>query len=363
MVVESDRAGSQVTCPNCRRTLKVPSGQDRGVQLPEVPAAAKMRTSRICPRCRKEVPVDVQMCPHCKAILMDGPGASASSGGSAPAASRTSSKGAARQNESALKYGGNRGSWWAQLSDGGKFGVIGGIAGGVILVAVILLLVWNRGSVLGGLGAHTDGLKALEEGRRLESLGQFQDAYLMYSLTSRDKALRSTGDPQDAKMADQIKDRYNAMTFLAYDPQKRASESVIWRPKNATELEQGRAAMRAAYGTYRSLSVAVDNIGIPAVAAARANGNKAEYEGKVLQAMDAYVALVKGANPQQLATITFQQLREGVKYMASTLANWDNAERRADYLTRTTKYLEANKEFVSVDPPTDDFWEGTKYSN
>jgi endogenous inhibitor of DNA gyrase (YacG/DUF329 family) len=74
MVMESDRAGTTVTCPNCKRTLRVPSGKDRGVELAPVPAAAKSRTSRQCPRCDKEVPVDSQICPHCKQILLDDAG-------------------------------------------------------------------------------------------------------------------------------------------------------------------------------------------------------------------------------------------------------------------------------------------------
>ena len=68
MVVESDRAGAVVTCPNCRRSLKVPSGKERGV---EIPAAATTRTSRRCKRCGKDVPVDSQICPHCNTITMD----------------------------------------------------------------------------------------------------------------------------------------------------------------------------------------------------------------------------------------------------------------------------------------------------
>jgi len=133
MVADSDKAGAIVTCPNCRRRLRVPSGKDRGVEIPASPAAT--RTLRRCPRCGHDVPIDSQTCPHCQADLRGGPAA-----GSAPAEAGPSAPATADASLEALKrasarrpaadtrgivLGGYRGNWFTRLTPGGRAGSSG----------------------------------------------------------------------------------------------------------------------------------------------------------------------------------------------------------------------------------------------
>ena len=127
MVVESDKAGAVVMCPNCRRRLKIPSGKGRGVEIPAAPTTAA-RTSRRCPRCGKDVPVDSQICPHCQAVLTDDGAAAAAkpAAKAAPvAAGKTRSHTTGRRSPigrpaGGIVYGGARGGWYSRLTPGGK---------------------------------------------------------------------------------------------------------------------------------------------------------------------------------------------------------------------------------------------------
>jgi hypothetical protein len=359
MVADSERAGEVVTCPNCKRALKVPTGKDRGVELAPVPASAKLRTSRTCQRCRKEIPVDVQMCPYCKAILMDAAG-----GAAAPAAgtARPASQPGARKSAASgaggtpIVYGGNRGSWWSQMSPGGKAGVIGGIAAAFLLFIVVLIVVGKshiRDTIVSDRGSAQ---QALDAGRGLEAVGKFQAAYDLYSLSTRDNSLRNTGQASDVQLADAIKQRYNALTYLAPDPQLRKGESVYWKPKDQVELDQQLANLRAGYEPYRQLALAITSLAMPATKDAQTTPDKAAYEAKTRQVMDAYVTLVAKSTPQQRATYTFQQIDEGIRYMTGALRNWDKPD-RGNYLVSGWNYFDACRERLEMTEAFgDNFW-------
>jgi hypothetical protein len=364
MVVESDRAGSQVMCPNCRRTLKVPSGQDRGVELAPVPAAARTRTSRICQRCRKEVPVDVQMCPHCKAILLDGSSMAAAAAAAIgtpgaptakPGAGKTGAKTASGQAGSPILYGGNRGSWWSQMSNGGKAGLVGGIAGGALLLIIILVV---SGSFGGSPGvAREEGRKILEQGKKFEILGKFQEAYVLYSSTARERTLRGSSQADDVALADQLHNRFLALQYLAHEPQIRTGESVYWIPKNQAELDQGQAALRSGYTPFRNACSNLATFMMAATQAAQTTPTQAEYEAKVGQAMDKYAELVAKATKEQIAGHCFQQLLAAVQSMTNATRSWDKADLRNIELVRAFKYFEALKERAEQEPFGDALWQ------
>jgi len=361
MVVESDRSGSVVTCPNCKRALRVPSGKDRGVELAPVPAATKVRALRLCQRCRKEVPVDAQMCPHCKAILLDNPAAEREQAKAAVSGkAKGGKKKAASSSEMPLVYGGYRRSWWDQLSDGGKAGVIGGGVGGILVFAIILYVI-----SLSGLGARLSsaregGENVLKEGRHLENVGRFQEAYDQYSLSWRDKELRNTGQAADIQLADQIKARYKALHYIVPQPQLRTGESPFWKPKNDADLAQARSQLYASYGSYRSMGKALAKLGAEAGKFGLSTNDQAAYDARVGQVMDAYVNLVSQANEYQLATYTFQQVREGILYLTGANREWANTfQRKNSLLMCSQRYFPAADErfdMTTEDPGCDNFW-------
>jgi len=384
MVVESDRAGAQVMCPNCRRTLKVPSGKDRGVELASAPAATKTRTSRTCPRCRKEVPVDTQVCPHCKTPLGQGAAAapaapaapvatarnaladavrSASGGAPRPAAparaaAATPSAAAADEEEHVIIYGGSRASWFTMLSAGAKAGVIGGSVAFVLLLVIIgyfLYTSWHAGQVVEARNVAQRAL--ITEGRKFENQGKFQEAYeLCYSARNMLAFLRSTGQPSDIAMADSIQTRISALHYLVADPKFHIGESVYWKPKNQAELDQAIAHLRETYPTYRNAVLAWCDAVAAAIQTGRANPNQAAFEDKVTQMMDAYVKFVGQTDEQQRAQYTFQTLIEAIRAVTAANRHWGNPDRNQD-LMNATGYLDALRERASTPGYPDAIWE------
>ncbi|MCX5655999.1 MAG: hypothetical protein NTY65_15280 [Planctomycetota bacterium] len=337
MVVEEDRAGAVVMCPNCRRSLKVPSGKDRGVHIASAPS--KVRTSRLCQRCSKEVPVDSQMCPHCKAILLDvhgaPPPAKAAGAAAAPAG------GPAVQ---PILYGGARGSWFTRLSPGGKGGVLGGAAAFVLVLAAVgglLYSSWYASQVREAQGLVQ---KAFTDGRKLEAIGKFQEAYdLCWAAVGKEEYLRKSGESKDAQSVDALKARITALQYLVYEPKVRGS--VHWKPKSQGEYDQAVADLRKDSSTYKERLSVVADAGIAAAQFGKSNpGDQAGYEQKVIQAMDTYVKSVNQMTEPQRAQFTFQSLMEGMKQLAGANRNWAKPAERDVYLNNAGGYLGAAKE-------------------
>ena len=360
MVVESDRAGSVVTCPNCKRALRVPSGKDRGIELAPVPAATKVRALRLCQRCRKEVLVDTQICPHCKAILLDNPAAEREASKAAAEGKATGGKKAGSSSEVLLVYGGYRKSWWAQLSGGGKAGVIGGVIGGVVVFGIIIYFVLASGWGSQLADARQGGEVVLKSGRTLENVGKFQEAYDLYSASWRDKALRSTGQAADLQLADQIKAHYKALQYLVQQPQVRTGESVYWKPKDQADLDRGRAEFYATYASFRSMGQPLARLGMEAAKFGQSTNDQAAYDAKVGEVMDAYVDLVAQSNEYVLAGTVFQQLREGILYLTGANRDWAQIAQRKNSLIGTFRYFEAADDRfnqTTQNPAADNFWE------
>jgi hypothetical protein len=355
MVVEEDRAGAVVMCPNCRRSLKVPSGKDRGVHIAAAPS--KVRTSRLCQRCGKEVPVDSQMCPHCKAILLDAQGAPAQAK-AAPAAqagkAAAAPTGQAGDAGHTIIYGGSRGSWFSRLSTGAKVGVIGGAVAFLFVLALagyIGYCSWHGGQLR---DAHDLAVKAVAEGRKLETLGKFQEAYDLYwSAIGKEVYLRQTGEPKDVQAADACHSRVTALQYLVYEPKVRGA--VQWKPKTQEEYDQAVADLRKSYPSYKEFLFVVADVGLAAALYGKANpGDQTGYEIRVGQAMDAFVKFISQTTEQQRAQRSFQSLMEGLKQLAGANRNWLKAADRDTYLANTEGYLSAVKETAARGE--DDLW-------
>ena len=358
MVAEEDRAGAVVMCPNCRRSLKVPSGKERGMHIASAPST--VRTSRLCQRCGKEVPVDSQMCPHCKAVLLDAKGAPApaKAAAAAPAGARTASGvaagAAAKEAGQPIMYGGARGSWFSRLSPGGKAGVIGGAAAFVIVLSLIGYFVyssWHAGQLT---EAHDLAVKVITDGRKLEILGKYQDAYDLYWTAIGKKVyLLETGEPKDAQAIETIESRANALQYLAYDVKVRGD--VQWKPKNQEEYDQAVADRVKSYPSYKEWLFTLADAGLAAAAYAKANpGDQTGFELRVGQAMDAYVSFIGKTTKPQRAQRTFQSLLEGLKQLGGADRNWAKPAERDVYLKNAEGYLNALKETATRGE--DDFW-------
>jgi hypothetical protein len=358
MVVESDRAGEVVMCPNCRRSLKVPTGKDRGVEITSAPTAQKIRTSRLCQRCGKEVPVDSQMCPHCKAILLDAPGAARAAAAApkvAGVAAPVGAKAAAQPQGPAILYGGSRASSFSRLTAGAKAGAIGGAVAFVLVLVVIgyfLYTSWYAGQVV---ASRQEGQRAIDQGKKFENIGKFQEAYEGYHLAlNMQQFLRQTGERRDADLADHLQARANALHYLVPDPKTRGS--VYWKPKNQQEYDQALSDLAAKYPNYRQWILALTDTGLAAVQTAKTNPSQPVYEEKVGLTMDAYVRFIAQTNDQQRAQYTFQMLLEAIRAVAGANRNWDKPA-RAQYLTESEVRLGAVKERASAPGYPDAIWE------
>jgi len=351
MVAEEDRAGAVVMCPNCRRSLKVPSGKERGMHIASAPST--VRTSRLCQRCGKEVPVDSQMCPHCKAVLLDAKGAPAPAAKAAgvPVAGRRTSAAAAAmagQASGTIIYGGAKGGWFSRLSSGGKAGIIGGAVAFVGLLAIVVFLIYSAWSASQLSEARSDAKTALETGRKLEAVGDYQQAYeLCSTAANREEYLRKTGKAEDLQLADAVMARVDALAFLAKEPKIRGE--LFWRPTNQEEYNQAKAELQRTYQPYKEWVLAVAEAGIAAAQAGKANtDNRAGYEQKVVQAMDTYVKFVSKAGEYQRAQRTFKQVLEGMKALGAANNLWNKPKERDNALNMADAYLGAAKECASL---------------
>jgi len=355
MVADSDRAGAVVTCPNCRRALKVPTGKERGVELASVPAAAKTRTSRLCQRCGKDIPVDSQICPHCRAIQMEV--APAAPQAQAPAASAKAAPAARAAPAPGVMYGGYRGSWWTRLSAGGKAGILVGASVFVILLVIIGIVAYSSWSAGQLQEARDKAQKYLAEGRKLEDLGKFQEAYELYSFTTLKATLRASEFAKDRELAETLHTRYVALQYLA--PVTQTRESIQWKPKNQEELDQARAHCREMYSAYRQLALAVGEAGLEAIQVGQTNPSQAAFDEKVAKTVDAFVLLISKTDEQQRALTTFQQMTAAIKELGYANRHWNDADggkQRNQYLLNAKSRLEGMKEIASRPGCPEDIW-------
>jgi hypothetical protein len=188
----------------------------------------------------------------------------------------------------------------------------------------------------------------LARGRSLEACGRFQNAYDLYGMTLAGKI--------EAPLRFTLQLRYDALKYLVPDPLLRRGESVYWKPKDQVELDKELANLRAGYGPYKQLALAITSLAMPATKDAQTTPDKAAYEAKVGQVMDAYVLLVAKSTPQQRTTFTLQQLNEGIRYMTGAMRNWDKPD-RVNYLVSSWNYFDACRERLEMtDPFGDNFW-------
>jgi len=351
MVVESDKAGAIVMCPNCRRRLRVPSGKGRGVEIPAAPAAS--RTSRRCPRCGKDVPVDSQMCPHCNTILIEAsaPQAATSGGTAAPPARRSvaparRTRSPIAQPAGGIVYGGARGSWFTRLTSRGKAGVLIGAGAFLMLLAILALAVGLSHSESELRNARETGHTNLDEGRQLETEGKFQEAYdLYYVPKSMLEALKNSDHPGDPDLAEQLQRRATALQYLVHTPKVRGS--VYWRPQSRQELNEAMAHLRATYPAYRQLCLSVADAGLAAVKTGKEGAGRAAFQQKVASTMEAYMRLVDQTTKQQRSQITFAyQLSRGVAELGEANEHYDTSQRQT-HLKSAEAYFAALKERVS----------------
>lgn len=357
MVVESDREGAVVTCPNCRRSLKVPSGKDRGVELASVPAATKTRTTRRCPRCGKDAPVDSQVCPHCKSSMTAAPAAAPATKPAAKPGPKGKGKSAIDLGEpGAIVYGGARGGWFSRLSGGAKAGVIGGSFAFVGLLALIGYFIyssWHSGQIE---LARSTSTKALTDGRKLEANGKFNEAYELYfGVLINRQFLFDTGLQKDRVMVEALQARTNALEYVV--PEPKVFGSVYWKPATQQEYDQAMIDLKNSYPTYRQWVLAVADAGLAAVQTGKEAKDQAAYEAKVVATMDAYMKLIAQSTPPQRAQFTFQTLISGLRELGSANRNWSKEKDRDAYLGNAFGYFTALKERVSKEGYPDALWE------
>jgi len=349
MVVESDKAGAIVTCPNCRRRLRVPSGKGRGVEIPAAPATAS-RTSRRCPRCGKDVPVDSQICPHCQTILVEEAPAQAPA---APARKPTSGTRTAGvrppigRPAGGIVYGGARGGWFSRLSPAGKAGVLVGTFVFLALIGVLVMvagLSWTSGQLR---QARETCQQNLADGRAFETQGKFQEAYDLYTVPmSMLDTLKNSDHPGDADLAAQLQRRAVALQYLVHRPKIRGS--VYWKPESQAEFDKAMAYLKQHYGEYRQLCLRVAEAGLAAVTAGKEDAGRAAFQEKVAETMEAYMRLVDQTTKQQRSQITFAyQLSRGVAELGDANEHYDAPNQRKVHIANSEQYFLALKEHVS----------------
>lgn len=331
MVAESRKAGQTIVCPNCHRGLKVPTGKGRGKEIKKPPPTAARPSGRTCHRCDEPIPADVQMCPHCNAILMDSPT------GGGPVT---------------VRLGGSRSSWWSDLSSGAKAGVVVGIGALFLLilfVVVVLVVPAHKGSQR--VRARTFAKSAVEEGRRQEAEGRFQKAYDTYlDGLIRERYLMASADAEDRELVRRLRARANALQYIV--PSPRTSEQLRWKPASSQELDQAAAQIRSRYPSYRQRILAVTGGGMEAIRTARTDSSREAYAAKVAAAMDSYVELIRETTPQQRALWSFTILVQAMDELASANREWDDRNQRRWYLGTAETRLELLEKRVREPPLT-----------
>lgn len=351
MVAESDKAGSIVRCPNCSRSLKVPTGKGRGKEIVSAPTAS---TTRLCKRCNRTVPIDAQQCPHCKTILVDG---AAPAAAAAPVVAAVVSGGPARRRApltagATVLYGGARGGWFSRLSSGAKTGVILGIVGVLAFSGVgagLLYSSWRHKQLELGRTVIAD---AIRDGKALELQARFQEAYDGYlSALNYAKFLRETGLDNDRDPVDWLEARRENLKYIVSEPKLPVgAEPVRWRAANQQELDAALTHIRAQYNTYRQWYLGVAQAGTGAIEAARTTKDRKAYEAKLGQAIDAFLQFTGKASPQQRATFSFGVLTQAIRELGEADRNWDKD--RDNYLNSAEQRLIAARE--RVDTPGQD---------
>ena len=351
MVAEADRAGAVIVCPNCRRKLRVPSGKGRGVELAPIPAAAKTQSTRPCERCGQSVPVDAQMCPHCRTVLTAKPSAPAA-GAPAPTAPQVAPQ--ARPNPLAgvpIVFGGSRATWWTRLSQNAKAGVLGGIGGFVLIMAIVIYFVHSFWLAPQEVASARDrAQKALASGRQLENEGKFQEAYDLYYPVRdlADNYLRTTGRQADRDLVQALSTRVGTLHYIV--PEPRTRESLQWKPTSQAELDQATRDLVANYPAYRQRVLAVADSALAAIQKARAEPNQTVFIQNVSQTLDAFVQLTSQTTPQQRAQFSFSMLTQAMRELTGANRNWQTTG--PTYLGQAEGRLNALKNLVQKPPGT-----------
>ena len=188
----------------------------------------------------------------------------------------------------------------------------------------------------------------MEKGRRLENIGEYQDAYeLSSSACNMDSRLRGSGDPKDTQAADAVQARFLALQYLAKEPKIRGA--LYWRPNNQEEYNEAKAELQRAYQPYKEWVLAVADAGLAAVQLAKSSpGNQVGYDQKVGQTMDTFVKFVSQITEYQRAQRTFRQLIEGIKALSAANRSWAKPSERDNSLKMAEAYLSAAKECATL---------------
>ena len=340
MVAEGDTAGSVVRCPNCSRQLRVPSGKDRGKELAASPSGP---TTRVCRKCGKNVPLDAQACPHCKAPVA-APAPVAPAAAPAPAAPKAKKKPQSpaeliaasihaptvdeegRPAGPVITYGGARHSGLAKNT---QMGILFGALGFALVALVVGLFAWSAWQREQLSDGRTRSHKALDDGKKFECQGMYQEAYELYcSAQNYKKYLLETGQQGDADLVKDIDDRALGLQYLVPNPKVYGGgQSLVWKAQSQHELDAALAEIREKYPTYRQWVLGVAQTGLDAAASGKGGKNKAVYEAKLGQTMDAFVAFTAQASPVQRNMYSFGVTRAAVQDLATAYRNWDKSDR------------------------------------
>ncbi len=347
MVAESDKAGSIVRCPNCSRSLKVPTGKGRGKEIVSAPTAP---TTRLCKRCNRTVPIDAQQCPHCKTILIDGAAPAPAGTVVAAVVSGAPARRAPLTAGATVVYGGARGSWFTRLSSSGKAALILGIIAVLAFSGIgagLLYSSWRREQVnVGRIVAQN----AIKDGKALELQGRFDDAYDGY-LKALDyaKFLRQTGLDNDRDPVDWLENRRDTLKYIVSEAKMPEDQGPVrWIARNPQELDEALTHIRARFDTYRQWLLGVAQAGLSAVETAKTSKNRQAYEAKLGQTIEAFLQFTAKTSPQQRSTYSYEILTLAIGELTDANRNWDSVKERDNYLTIAEQRLMAARERVEA---------------
>jgi hypothetical protein len=356
MVAEGETAGTLVRCPNCGRQLRVPSGKDRGKELTSVPSAP---STRLCPRCGKNIPIDSSQCPQCKASLVEpapapapkknkkkkavSPTEAIAEALSAPAAGPAAGGRAASV---AILYGGYRGNWFGRLSTGAQVGIIISALFLVVMLGIAGLVIYSFGYTQDVVEGRAKAAAALADGKKLECVGKFQEAYDLYwSARLYSQYLNNTGVQSDTDLVKALEDRCDTLQYVVQRPRVRGS--LFWHANSQQELDKALADIQTQYPTYRQWILGVAMAGLEAAQSAKTAGSQQVYEAKLAQAIESYIQFAAKTTPQQRTLFSYSILSEAMKELAAANRHWDQGEKqRTPYLATAEERLKYLKEMV-----------------